>query len=205
MAFIDDLLVDMVLLLTVGVLTAAFGFDLWRRARKGGSIDEALSSYLNAALPVGLVALIFALWGEFTWPLPGSYNIVYYDGLTYLGVSLLTWWIAHRYSGRFLYAGVVSAVLGIITVYYGAVSYELGLSQEPIVLLMLYAMYGLTGLLSLPLGIAIDSYRGSNGRREGMAWVVAVFAVLAIVAVLATLVNLVLVVPTVGAHLMHPP
>ncbi|MDP7982511.1 MAG: DUF981 family protein [Conexivisphaera sp.] len=205
MAFIDDLLANMVLLLVVGIATTVFGFDLWYRTRKGESIDETISSYLSAAFPVGLVILIFALWGEFTWPLPGSYNIVFYDGLTFLGISVLTWWAAHRYSGKFLYAGVVSAVLGILTVYYGVVSYELGLSQEPVVLLALYVMYGLTGLFSLPLGIAIDTYRGSNGKREGMTWILAAFAVLAVIAVLAALVNMALVAPTVSAHLMHPP
>ncbi len=205
MAFIDDLLANMVLLLVIGITTAAFGFNLLNRARRGEAIEDTISGYLNAAFPVGLILLIFALWGEFTWPLPGSYNIVYYDGLTFLGISVLTWWVAHRYSGKFLYAGVVSAVLGVLTIYYGAVSYELGLSQEPIVLLALYVTYGLTGLLSLPLGIAIDAYRGPNGKREGRTWILVAFAILAVVALLAVLVNLVLVIPTVSAHLMHPP
>ena len=90
MVFIDNLLCNEILLLAIGVLTAIFGFDLWYRAKKGGSIDETLSSYLNAIFPLGLVVLIFALWGEFTWTLPGSYNILFDDALTFLGISLLT-------------------------------------------------------------------------------------------------------------------
>jgi hypothetical protein len=35
MAFIDDLLANMVLLLVVGIATTVFGFDLWYRTREG--------------------------------------------------------------------------------------------------------------------------------------------------------------------------
>lgn len=200
--FVDDLLMDEAVLSALGLASAVFGFAAWSSMRKGRPIDFELSSFLNAALAPGLVLLIVALKDEFTWPLPGSYNILFYDPLVFLGVSVLAWWLTLRSGQRFLYAGVLTAILGLLTIYYGSVGYSLGMTLEPSMMFALFALYGLTGLLSLPLGIAIDAYRMPGQRAKWVAWAALIFGILA---VLSLIVNLVLIAPTVGAHLAHAP
>ena len=198
----DDLLMDEVVLSALGLTSAVFGFAAWNSMRKGRPMDFELSSFLNAVLAPGLVLLIVALKDEFTWPLPGSYNILFYDPLVFLGVSVLAWWLTLRSGQRFLYAGILTAILGLLTIYYGSVGYALGMTQEPAAMFALYALYGLTGFLSLPLGIAIDGYRMPGQRAKWVAWVALIFGVLAI---LSLIVNLVLIAPTVWAHMAHAP
>jgi len=200
--FVDDLLMDEVVLSALGLTSAVFGFAAWNSMRKGRPMDFELSSFLNAVLAPGLVLLIVALKDEFTWPLPGSYNILFYDPLVFLGVSVLAWWLTLRSGQRFLYAGILTAILGLLTIYYGSVGYALGMTQEPAAMFALYALYGLTGFLSLPLGIAIDGYRMPGQRAKWVAWVALIFGVLAI---LSLIVNLVLIAPTVWAHMAHAP
>jgi len=200
--FVDDLLMDEAVLSALGLTSAVFGFAAWNSMRKGRPMDFELSSFLNAVLAPGLVLLIVALKDEFTWPLPGSYNILFYDPLVFLGVSVLAWWLTLRSGQRFLYAGILTAILGLLTIYYGSVGYALGMTQEPAAMFALYALYGLTGFLSLPLGIAIDGYRMPGQRAKWVAWVALIFGVLAI---LSLIVNLVLIAPTVWAHMAHAP
>jgi len=200
--FVDDLLMDEVVLSALGLTSAVFGFAAWNSMRKGRPMDFELSSFLNAVLAPGLVLLIVALKDEFTWPLPGSYNILFYDPLVFLGVSVLAWWLTLRSGQRFLYAGILTAILGLLTIYYGSVGYALGMTQEPAAMFALYALYGLTGFLSLPLGIAIDGYRMPGQRAKWVAWAALIFGVLAI---LSLIVNLVLIAPTVWAHMAHAP
>lgn len=111
------------------------------------------------------MVLIIGFWGELTWPisvvsggtnLMGAYNILFYDPYLMLGMVLVSFsgLVLLRLSTR--YAGLLAAMTGALSIYYGINAYILGMTKVPIVMLFLYLALGLTAIFTFPVTILID-------------------------------------------------
>ena len=122
------------------------------------------SAHLSAAgvplMVIGFYIVVMALWGQFTWPLPGSYNILFYDAMVSFGLVILSFAFSIRYKVRLEYAGFFGLLVGIMTIIYGVQGYTLGLTQSPLALLALYCCYGVAGVFSYPVAIIADRFPG---------------------------------------------
>lgn len=158
MSFIDPLaFVEVVLFIVsvVGTWVALESLGAIRRDRP----DELRAILQGAALPflsIGTIAIIMSLWGEMTWPLPGSYNILFWDVFLLFGMVLVSFGIAFYRGTRTQYSGLMALAAGIIVIFYGVTGYQQGLTKDPLETLLLYLGFGAVAILSLPAALVAD-------------------------------------------------
>ncbi len=152
MVFIDDLALMLFTLPLVSVLISYTSIQAYLSFRKEGyqGIKRSLDDSIVPAGILGVVITVIALWGEFTWTLPGSYNILFNDVYLLMGIIVLSYSFAVYTGKRLQTTGIFALFVGLITIYYGVVGFKLGLTQEPLALLGLYVTYGLAGVLASP-------------------------------------------------------
>ena len=160
MAFIDILafyLVTLVLVAVVlGYVTIVGLFAMRKNDAKGLS-----GTLKGSAVPLGAIggiATFIGLWSEIAWPLPGSYNILFSDVYLLFGATLVILAVSIAFSLKLQYAGLFAVVAGGMSIAYGWNGYQLGLTKEPFDMFLLYAGFGLTGLLALPATIMVDHF-----------------------------------------------
>jgi putative membrane protein len=105
---------------------------------------------------IGVAVMGIGIWGELSWPLPGSYNILFYDPYLLLGVVLVTFAASVAFRLRTQYVGLLAAMTGALSIYYGVNAYNLGLTKEPLAMLALYVALGGTAVLTFPVTIFMD-------------------------------------------------
>jgi putative membrane protein len=114
---------------------------------------------------IGIVILIIGFWGEFTWPLSaivsganvlGAYDILFYDPYLMMGMALLGFSACIILRLDTKYAGLFALMVGALSIYYGTNAYSLGLTKEPIAMLLLYVAFGITGIFAFPFTLFID-------------------------------------------------
>lgn len=146
--------------------------------------------------------VIMALWGEFSWTLPASYNILFDDPYTLLGIILLGFVLSIKYEKKLQYVGLITLFTGLMVIEYGVSGYRLGLTLEPLALLGLYVSFGLAGVLTYPLLLTLDNYKsGKLINRIFMFWL----AFFVIFVTLGSLLSVYIGAEAVPAHLAHPP
>ena len=161
MVFIDNLAYSLFAISVAGFLllyTFASMYLAYRKRSKdystylkGGSIPLAI---------VGAYLVVMGLWGQFVWPLPGSYNILFYDPFVSFGLIMLAFAAAARTGGKMEYAGFMALLFGVMVIIYGIQGYGIGLTQEPIALLAMYFFYGVAAIFAFPVSLIADRMPG---------------------------------------------
>ena len=165
--FIDDLALIEVFLLLVASVLAYSGVRVWWAAAKNRP-EELRKVLKGTGVPIGLVGsatLVLALWGEMTWPFltsdgMGGYNIFFFDPLLLMSFVLLAFSVSAVLSLKLQYVGVFAMVAGAATIFYGWTGYTANpaFTKDPFDTLLLYAGFGLAGILALPASLAVDYY-----------------------------------------------
>jgi putative membrane protein len=160
MAFIDTLAFQEVTLLLAAVLIAYIGVAAALAMRRNDA--AGLRSVLRGgAVPlgsVGAVATLLAIWGEYAWPLPGSYNILFTDIYLLFGATLVILAVSMAATLKLQFAGLFALVAGGVTIAYGWSGYQLGMTKDPFETFLLYGAFGLAGLLAFPATLGVDHY-----------------------------------------------
>ncbi len=114
MVFVDELTFVMITLILVAVSVAyivVVELFAYRRAGPKG-LGVALHETAVPMMAMGLVILLVGFWGLFTWPLPGAFNILFFDMYTLLGVIVLGFGASVALRFRLQYVGVLSLISG---------------------------------------------------------------------------------------------
>jgi putative membrane protein len=130
----------------------------------------------GASVPMLLIGgylVVSGFAGQLTWPLPGSYNILFFDPLVAFGLVILAFALAIRYDVKLEYAGFFGLLVGIMAIIYGFQGYSLGLTQAPIALLLLYFFYGSAGVFSYPVSLVADRLPNHESHRW-IGWRIAI-------------------------------
>lgn len=168
MAFIDNLAYSLFSISFASFLllyTIISMYLVYRRGHKNYAPYVASASV--PLLLIGIYMIIQALWGQFTWPLPGSYNTLFYDPLLALGLLLVGFFLAVRYESRLEYVGFFGLLVGLMVIAYGVQGYNIGLTSAPLAMLVMYFLYGLSGILAYPVSLIADRL---PGHRKGNVW-----------------------------------
>jgi putative membrane protein len=134
------------------------------------AINKGLGLYY---IFVGVYALVTGLWGSFTWPLPGSYNIVLIDPWSIFGIALLIIGVALWSGINPRHIAIPLAPLGIPVLVYSFVIWSFRLTRTPELSGLMYFLIGLSTILSP----AILLLGGSS--RKAMGWLAIVFLLIA--------------------------
>ena len=158
MTFVDTLAYQLFSLAFFSGLLFYSGVIGYVTYRRHGAA-RTLEHLQGMAVPLGgmgLIVFCVGIWGEVVWPLPGSYNILFFDPYSLLGIVLLGFAIAVNRSWRTQYVGFLAAMTGLLSIYYGATAYNLGLTKEPLAMFLLYVAMGGTAVFTFPVTLWID-------------------------------------------------
>jgi putative membrane protein len=204
MAFIDDLAMELFTLSLVGIASVYMTASVYLEYRKNGAknIEEILRPGVFPLGVLGAVILIMGFYGEMTWPLPGSYNILFFDPYMFMGIMLVMMAIAIGYRQKLQYVGILAFFAGMIAIYYGANAYIDRMTSSPIAMLGLYITFGLTGIFTFPTTLIYDMLPGRDRVSKGWTVILVLFWVGLIVSAVLAAITAIEAVPQ---HLLSPP
>lgn len=113
--------------------------------------DRQDRSYAAGFGAVGLLGLILGLAMVFTWPLPGSYNIIFGEATTLFGLVFLAAALALGLGWDLRPVSVYAFFAGLYAILGGARIISLGLTKEPLLSGLAFILVGSVGLLAAPL------------------------------------------------------
>ncbi len=211
MAFIDNLGFELDSLILVTAIVFYTGVWIWwhhSRHESGPAVQHLRGGAVLLGILGGFLTLL-GFWGEFTWPLPASYNLLFYDPTILVGILLLGFTATVWTNVPTQYVGVVGVVAGAGVIYYGARAYLLGLTTEPLEMFLMFLAFGALGVLSYPATLFLDLYvtpaaHGTTAAPIGTIWKLALAVFLAM-AVLAGVAAILMGFNTVWSHLAKAP
>lgn len=160
MPFVDNLGLELMTLPVVSLLLIYMTARayLQRKSEDFRRVKNVLSEGAAPLLGLGLVIIVLALWGEATWTLPGSYNILFNDAYLLLGLTITVFSASLLFGKGVTTSGVLGAISGLITIWYGLNGYWLGLTKEPLALLGIYGLFGLASIAGYPAARILDKW-----------------------------------------------
>jgi putative membrane protein len=202
--FIDNLAFSLFAISFAGLMLLYTMFSMYLAYTKK---VRDFSGYLNSAvIPLTLLGaymIIMGFWGEFTWPLPGAYNILFYDPLIGFGIVLIAFSLVIKNKTRLEYPGFLALLLGAMLVLYGIEGYSIGLTKEPLALLGLYVLYGAVGVLAYPVSLIADRLPGLK-KNPWPGWTTILLAFMVLL-FLASMLAAYIGFSAIGGHLVSPP
>lgn len=203
MAFIDDLAMELFTLTLVGVVSIYMTGTAYLAYRKGEkNIEEIMKPGLMPLGILGGIIVVMGVYGEMTWPLPGSYNILFYDPYLILGLIILMMAVALGLKQKLQYTGIIALFAGAIAIYYGANAFLDRMTSNPIAMLGLYIAFGLTGMFTYPTTLIYDMLPGKGRVSKGWTVILVLFWIGLIVSAVLAAVTAIEAVPQ---HLLSPP
>jgi putative membrane protein len=158
MAFIDDLGLVLDLLILVTAVVFYTGALVWFETRRQDPV-RALSHLREGAVLLGLLGGLIglvALWGEFNWPLPGAYNVLFFDPLLLLALLLVAFSIAVWFRLPTHFVGMLGVIIGLGILFYGFRADQLNLTKDPLETFLMYMAFGGVAILSYPATLFVD-------------------------------------------------
>ena len=204
MVFIDDLALELFMLALAGIVSLYTTASAYRYYKANG-VKGIKESMRPGAVPLGLLGimmLILGLFGEMKWPLPGSYNILFYDpfmliGITITGISIALW-----FRQNMQYVGIFALFSGLLAIYYGFSAYFIKMTASPIAMLGLYIGFGLAGVFTYPATLIYDRLPAKSKASNTYTTLLMLFWIFLL---LASLLAIVVGVAAVPQHLLSPP
>lgn len=204
MAFTDELAFYLFMLSFAGFLLAYLMTDTYLSYRKD-KMD--ITTHLdNLSIPLGVVGLYLLVVGitsQFTWFLPGSYDILFFDPIVAFGLILVAFALAIRFKVKLRYVGFLSLLFGVMTIWYGISGYNLNLTKTPLEFLALFVLFGVSGVLTFPATLILDDFPRS---KKNMPWSWnAILATLWFLLILASIAAFATGGIALPGHLANPP
>jgi len=158
MALFVDQLTGQLVAMAAGFITLAYG--LLRTFATHSELikyKQAIGAQYLPLLTIGIYMSITGFYGLLTWPLPSSYNILFYDLYPLLGLGLIMIALGVKNGYKLEHLGFLGILLGIVTMYYGTIGYLKNMTEEPAALLALFVLTGLSAILFYPVSMFIDN------------------------------------------------
>ncbi len=203
MAFVDILTSQLFIIGFVGLIIVSMTLRAYFLYEHGKRHYRSLKGAAIPLAAMGMYIIITGLYGQFFWPLPGSYNILYYDIFTLSGLLFVSFAWALRSDIDTQPVGFFGLLVGIITIYYGYEAYVLNLSMAPLAVLGLYTLYGLAGILSYPMTVLLD--RLDLGLKPKWTGWYAIGITFLLLLTFGSLLAIFIGVSAIPAHLASPP
>ncbi len=161
MPFIDDLttILNLMVLVCAAVFYTGF-FVLWHQRKR--DYERAERHLREGGFVLGLLGGLLgflSVWGEFTWPLPGAYNLYFFDPLILLSLLLIAFGITVWFRLPTHFVGMLGVVCGAGVIYYGLRAdyvFGLQLTKSPFETLLLYVAFGSMAILAYPATLFVD-------------------------------------------------
>lgn len=171
MVYVDLLAIQLFTLTFTGLLLAYTIIYSYFSIKKGKSITVLTEELKASSFPLFLLSafmIITGLFGEFLYPLPGSYNMLFYDVYIMFGLIVFSTASAMYYKQPRTehYIGFFALMAGLVTIWYGVSAYNLSMTSSPLGLLGLYLSFGLAGVFAYPFMVLDSRYLLGKGGKK---------------------------------------
>lgn len=167
MSFIDDLSVIVDLLVLVAVAIFYTGFLVWYHSIRRKDPARAYAHLREGGFVLALLGAIlglFAIWGEFVWPLTIAlpigdltvYNIFFFDPLILISFLLVAFGAAVWAKLPTHFVGVLGVVSGGGVIYYGYLGYGNNLTLDHLETFLLFLAWGAMAIGSYGATLFVD-------------------------------------------------
>ena len=201
--FVDNLGIQILSLSTVAMLVLYVTAEMYLRYRKG--MKNVYDTEVPGTMPLFILGLYITLsgfWGQLAWTLPGSYNILFYDPYTILGIIILSGSVSVFRKTPLQYVGFLSLLAGFVTIFYGYEAYILNMTNSPFNTMLLYVFFGIAAIFAYPVSLIVDRVdRGSMDNKIWMGFLVIFWIMLLASALMAGYVGFL----AIGNHLIKAP
>ncbi|HUC38703.1 MAG TPA: DUF981 domain-containing protein [Candidatus Acidoferrum sp.] len=144
--------------------------------RKGKKAENIVASGAIPLAALGVYMFLSGLFGQFTWPLSGAYNTLFYDMYPFVGLLFIGAAVSIYKKMKIQYIGFYGLLLGVMSIGYGAYGYALGLTKSPLALLALYVSFGIGGIVGYPVTVMMDrAESGIKNRSPGWIALIVLF------------------------------
>ena len=174
-AFIDILTSQLFALGFIGFIILYITLNSFWSYKQGKKDNLNIPSGFLPLATLGVYIFITGLFGQFTWPLPGNYNILFYDIYPLVGLLFISFAWSLKSGLNLQHVGFFAMMLGMMTIFYGYEGYALGLTTIPIALLGLYTLFGIAGILGYPITVMLDRAK-AGVKNKSMLWIILVLA-----------------------------
>ncbi len=173
---VNDLMVELVSLSFSGFLLTYLTLAAFLSSRKrGSSIWKQLYMGIVPVLALGIFMTLFGVVGEFTAPLPGGYNTLFYEPYTLFGLAVIAFAGSLYMKTKLKYVGFFGFLAGLAAIFYGYTGYSLGMTKEPLLLFLMYLGFGLAGIFALPVARTFDSIEEKMAVSKKSTAIIALF------------------------------
>ncbi len=131
---------------------------------------ESKMSWVYGFWMVGFIMLLTGLDMIFTWPLPGSYNIIFGEPSVWFGTLLIFLGFAIKAKSDLMPIALLSTAGGLINLVIAADVLIYGMTQSPVLAFIGFLTSGL-GAFLVPFGI----------KSKAMRWIIAILLIIAAV------------------------
>ncbi len=209
MVFVDELAYYLFLVSFAVFILAYFLIKVYLSYRKGKmDVRPDLEALSIPLLFVGGFMLVSAFAFQLLWPLPGSFNILYFDPMAAFGLVLVAFSLCLRYKTKTQYVGFLALLAGLMVIWYGwSACYNIGLPSTSnglnIEVLMLFLFYGGAAVLMYPATVILDNWPKAKGAMP-VSWLI-LLALLCAFLVASGLLSFYVGGMAVPAHLLNAP
>ncbi|MEM0127397.1 MAG: DUF981 domain-containing protein, partial [Thermoplasmatales archaeon] len=187
----------------IGVVSIYLTGTAYIYYRKGiKDVEKVMRPGAFVLAVLAVIVLIMGIYGEMTWPLPGSYNILFYDPYLLFGIVLMSVSLSIILGQKLQFSGILAFFSGLIALYYGANAYIDKMTASPIAMLGLYISFGLTGVFTFPSTLIYDILPAKE--KVSRLWTV-VLILFWIGLVISTILSALTAIEAVPQHLLSPP
>ncbi len=190
--FVDNLALELLILFITGMLILYTTIVYFKNRKAKETIN------VIPLLILGIFIFIIGIIEEIMWPLPKSYNILFYDPFILFGMILIAFTTSILLKQKLHYVGFFSLISGAIVIVYGVSGCILNMTRSPMMLLGLFGFFGLSGIFAYPVALMYD-YKKSSKAYEFMLALFLIFLIIAI------LLALLLGVVALHGHLLATP
>jgi len=168
--------------------------------------EPLLNKMRDASIPmlaIGAYIFITGLYCQFAWPLPGSYNILFYDIYALFGIIILALGLALKEGSKLHYTGFIAFLFGFFAIYYGYIGYTIGMTSSPSGMFAMYSLFGIGSILAYPLTLAYDKIM--DKKRVESDWYKLALVVFVLAIIIASLIAFFITFSAIPIHLRTPP
>ncbi len=119
-------------------------------------------------LIIGICMFLISAYMKVTMQMPEPYSYLILNPLMAASIVFMAFALTVWAKQEAHYVGLLALLTGLLTLYYGVAGYQLGITSVPVDFGILYASFGMVGILAFPVSLIMDIVPGMTKRHSRM-------------------------------------
>ncbi len=129
---------------------------------------KIVSGGIMPILIIGICMFLISAYIKVTMQMPEPYSYLILNPLMAASIVFMSFALVVWAKQEVHYVGLLALLTGLLTLYYGVAGYQLGITSVPTDFGILYASFGMVGILAFPVSLIMDIMPGMTKRHSRM-------------------------------------